>query len=545
MFNFQYTELLYALGLLPVILIIFFYAKRHKKRSVAKIGDPELVKQLMSQYKAASFVTKFIFVFLAIGLLAVGLANPRQPSGGNDQSSRSGIDVMIALDVSRSMLAQDVKPTRLDRAKQLLSRLIDKLGNDRIGIVVFAGKAYLQMPLSGDHAAAKMYLSAATPESIPTQGTVIGDALKMCYASFDSKEKKYKAVVLISDGEDHDEGAIKIASDMADQGVVINSVGIGSKEGAPIIDETTGDYKKDAEGNTVISKLNEEELQSIAKKTNGIYQYFVSTDNALSNIVASFSNMPQRAVKDESLMSYQSFFQWFIGLALLFLLIELFISETRQTRVSKLRPAAVIIFLMFSSSLLAQDARKSVKEGNEAYKKNDFVSAKDSYRKALNADTANTAAQYNLGNAFYKSGKKDSALIAYERSVNQLKTPADKEKAYYNKGVVLQNDKKLEECIAAYKSALRIDPNDDDARQNLQKALKQQQQQQKQDDKKDNKKDQQDNNKQKQEPRPQPSKMSPKDAEEKLKALMQQEKNLQDKLHKVNAQSPNKPEKDW
>ncbi|WP_255156398.1 VWA domain-containing protein [Ferruginibacter sp. HRS2-29] len=522
------------------MLIVFLVAKNRKKKTITKIGEPLLVKQLLAQYRAASFFKKFIVLFVAMAALILALANPRSATG-NNLVDRNGIDVMIAIDVSKSMLAQDIKPTRLDRAKQLLGKLIDKLGNDRIGIVVFAGKAYLQMPLTGDHAAAKMYLSAASTESIPTQGTVIGDALKMCYASFNTKEKKYKAVILISDGEDHDEGAISTAKQMGSEGVVIYTIGIGSKEGAPIIDEATGAMKKDAEGNTVISKLNEEELQSIAQSGNGAYQFFGSTDNVVNNLAHQLASMDQRAVKDESLTNYQSYFQVLLAIALLLLVIELFISETKRNKLSRLKPAAVsFLFMLAGTAAMAQENNKTIKEGNEAYGKKDYSRAASSYEKVVKKDSNNLVAQYNLGSAYYKSGRKDSAIEAYDRSIRQSEKPVQKSNAYYNKGVVLQNDKKLAECIEAYKAALRLTPNDDDARQNLQKALqqqKQQQQQQKQEQKKEDKKDEK--------PKPQPSKMTPRDAEEKLKALQQQEKNLQDKLHKVNANAPNKPEKDW
>jgi Ca-activated chloride channel family protein len=170
---------------------MYLAARRKKKRTIKKIGDPELVEQLMGKYNNRGFFQKFLLAAFALTLLVLALANLRVPKG-SEKISRNGIDVMIAIDVSKSMLAQDIKPTRLDRAKQLLSRLIDKLANDRVGIVIFAGKAYLQMPLTGDHAAAKMYLSSAGTESVPTQGTVIGDALKMCYASFNTKEKNTK-----------------------------------------------------------------------------------------------------------------------------------------------------------------------------------------------------------------------------------------------------------------------------------------------------------------------------------------------------------------
>ncbi|MDB5201878.1 MAG: hypothetical protein JWQ27_1287 [Ferruginibacter sp.] len=547
---FQYVIFLSLLVLLPVMLLIFFYARNRKKKVIKMIGDESLVKQLMGQYNSASFLKKFIFLFLAMGILVLALANLRTPSGG-DKINRNGVDVMIALDVSKSMLAQDIKPNRLERAKQVLSRLIDRMSNDRIGIVVFAGKAYLQMPLSGDHAAAKMYLNAATPESIPTQGTVIGDALKMCYASFNSKEKKYKAVILISDGEDHDESALTTAEQMASEGVLINAIGIGSPQGAPIMDEATGDLKKDNEGNTVISRLNEEELKDIAAKGNGAYQLFVNTEDVVNNIAAELNTMDQRNIQDDSLMNYQSYFQYFLGAAFLLLLIELFLSETKKQQVvKKIKPAVAVLLMLLlpSAALFAQSEKEIIKQGNDAYAKKNYDGAQAAYGTVVKKNPANATAQYNLGNATYKGQKVDEAVVAYDNAIAQLKTPLEKSKAFYNKGVVLQNNNKIPECIDAYKNALKLNQNDEDARHNLQKALQQQKEKNQQDQKNKNKnkdQDQQKNKDQQDDPKPQPSRLTKKDAEEKLKALMQQEKNLQDKLHKVNAQSVNKPEKDW
>ncbi|MFT3979683.1 MAG: VWA domain-containing protein [Ferruginibacter sp.] len=550
MLQFQYILLLAALVLVPVVVILYLYARSKKKKAIKAIGDPQLVGLLMKQYNSKSFFRKFILATLALTAMIIALANLRSPTG-SEKVNRAGIDVMIALDVSKSMLAQDVSPSRLDRAKQMLSRLIDKLGNDRIGIVIFAGKAYLQMPLTGDLSAAKMYLSSADTESVPTQGTVIGDALKMCFASFDTKEKKYKAVVLISDGEDHDESANEVAKQMSSEGVVIYTVGIGSPGGSPLIDGSTGEMKKDAQGNTVISKLNEEELKSIAKNGNGGYMLYNNTESVASTIAGQLSTMDQRAVKDDSLTNYRSYYQWLLAFALLLLIGELFISEMKNTRHKKIvQPAAVLMLLLMlsASSAFAQSEKQDIKKGNDAYGKKDYAAAATEYNKVVKKNPDNATAQYNLGNALYKGDKKEEAVEAYDKSISKLNTPVEKSNAYYNKGVVLQNGNKLPECIDAYKQALKLDPNNEDARQNLQKALKKQQEQQQQQQKKDNKDQDKQQDKKKEEeqkPKPQPSRLNKKEAEERLKALMQKEKNLQDKLHKVSSNSPQNPEKDW
>lgn len=546
MFHFQHIEYLLALTVIPVLVLLYILVLHWKKKTIVKIGDERLVKEMIKNFSVQRFALKFVLIVTAFACGVVALANLRTPRG-SEKISRNGIDVMIALDVSKSMLAQDIKPTRLDRAKQLLGKLIDKLNNDRIGIVVFAGKAYLQMPLTGDHGAAKMYLSSATPDVVPTQGTVIGDALKMCYTSFNTKEKKYKAVIVISDGEDHDETATVMAGKMAAEGVMINTVGIGSAEGSVIIDAATNEAKKDNEGNIVITRLNEEELKGIAEKGNGIYQLYNNTDEVVAKLDTQLATMDQRTVTEDSLVNYQSFFQYFLLIGLLLLIAEFLIPERITPKPkSRLKQTLTIVLIFFTFTASAQDDKVIIKKGNDAYKKNEFEKAVAEYQKVITKKPANATAQYNMGNALYKSNKKNEAVEAYDNAAENSDSKDAKSKAYYNKGVVLQNDKKLPDCIVAYKNALKLDPQDEDARQNLQKAIQQLQQQQKKDQQKENQqKKQQQKKQEKNQPQPQQPKITKKDAEEKLKALLQQEKNLQDKLRKVNVAAPNKPEKDW
>lgn len=546
-----------------MLLVLYYLLLNWKKKTIKKIGDENLVKQLIANHAPRRHAIKFVLILVAITSCVFALANLRTPKGV-EKVNRNGIDVMIAIDVSKSMLAQDIKPNRLERAKQALSKLIDRLSNDRVGIVVFAGRAYLQMPLTGDHSAAKMYLNSASTEVVPTQGTVIADALKMCFASFNSKEKKYKAVVLISDGEDHDDNALKVAGEMADEGIVINTVGIGSPQGSTIIDELTNMEKQDAEGNTVITRLNEEELIKIAEKGNGVYQLFTNTDALVTRLDAQLGSMDQRTVTEDSLVSYKNFFPYFLILALLLLVAELFISERKKLVVNKpvykkknMLAALTTICWLLPAGLMAQNEKALIKKGNDAYEKKEYDKAIANYKQATTKSTTNATAQFNLGNALYKNNKADEAVQAYDQSLANAASKEDKSRSFYNKGVVLHNNKKLPECIEAYKNALKLNPGDDDARQNLQKALQQQKEQQqkqdkdkqddkkKKDDKKDDKKDKPKDEEKKDEPKQQQSKLTKQDAEEKLKALLQQEKNLQDRLRKVNAATSAKPEKDW
>ena len=328
-FRFEHIQFLVGLAALPLLLLLFIWVIRWKKKVQKKIGDPGLVAALVKNYSPVKYAVKFILVMAAFALIVIAAANLQKP-GVTDTVNRKGVDVMVALDVSNSMLAEDIKPNRLERAKQLVIKLMDKMDNDRIGLVLFAGRAYMQMPLTTDHGAAKMYIQNAGPDAVPTQGTVIGEALKIASSGFNSKERKYKAIVLISDGEDHDPEALQLAKSLAQSGVMINTIGIGSPEGAPIIDYSTNEARKDAQGNTIITKLNEAELQQLSQSTNGVYLRLDDADDAAAKINAQLATIEQKATGDKSFTDYKSYFQWFLAAALLFLLIETFIPERKM-----------------------------------------------------------------------------------------------------------------------------------------------------------------------------------------------------------------------
>jgi len=337
-FRFQHIEYLFGLVALPLLAAIFFLLLRWKKKAVIRMGDPLLIKQLVSNFSSFWFLVKFILLLLCFTAVVLAACNLQKP-GTTENVNRQGVDVMLVLDVSKSMLARDIKPSRLDRAKLLLTRLSDKLENDRLGLILFAGRAYLQMPLTTDHGAAKMYIQDAGPDVVPTQGTVIGDALKMANTSFNSKDRKYKAIVLLSDGEDHDPQALELAKQLAGSGVMINTVGIGSPDGSPIVDPLTNEIKKDEQGLTVISKLNEAELQQLADATNGKYIRLDNMEDALITLTQTLDSIEKKSLNDEEFVDFKSYFQWFIGIALVLLLAEYFLPE-RKMRLRK--PKSII-----------------------------------------------------------------------------------------------------------------------------------------------------------------------------------------------------------
>jgi len=329
--RFQYKEFIWLFAVLIVITGLFILLLQWKKNVKKRTGDERLIDRLLGNYSPALFLVKFILIGAAFALGVLAAMNPRFP-GGSDTTQRKGIDVAIALDVSKSMLATDLAPSRLERAKQFISKLMNAMPDDRIALILFAGKAYMQMPLTVDHGAAQLFVSAAAPEAIPQQGTVISDAMEMSAKVFDSREKRFKAIVLISDGEDHDENVKSTAGDLAEKGVMINTVGIGSAEGSPIPDPLTGENKKDAGGNIVISKLNEEILQSIASKTNGIYVHLQNTDEAVSALQGQLSQIDRKAFGDVSMMNFKNFFGWLSAGMLILLIIESFTRESRRRK---------------------------------------------------------------------------------------------------------------------------------------------------------------------------------------------------------------------
>jgi Ca-activated chloride channel family protein len=591
MFRIEHIEYLIGLAGLPVLIILLWLLLRWKKKTVRRIGDPDLVGLLIENFSPGRFLVKAGLVILAFVIIVLGASNLQKP-GSMENVQRKGVDVMLVLDVSKSMQARDIKPSRLERAKQFLLRLTDQLENDRIGLILFAGRPYLQMPLTSDHGAARMYIQDASPDVVPTQGTVIAEALAMANTVFNSKERKYKSIVLISDGEDHDPDALKVAKQLAADGVMINTVGIGSPDGSPIEDPTTGELKKDQEGHTVMSKLNEAELQGLSDATNGRYLRLDNLDDALITMTQQLDNAEKKSMNDAEFIDYKSYFQWFLGAAFWLLLAEFLLSERRRkkedgaaakaarkaaaksareasSQPTGVQPAgaqpAALLFVTLSMlaafSASAQTGDNLIRSGNRYYKKKQLDKSLQQYQAAVKKAPDNPTANYNLGNAQFRKNDYDAAGRSYDASVAHSSTDKSmQEKGFYNKGVAMMKQKKLQESIDAWKSALKLDATDADARENLEKALMEQKKQQSQQqqnqknqqkdkkDKKDEKKNQDQQNQQQQQqqqPKPQPSRLNKQQVEQLLKALQQRENDLQNKMNQNKVKTPNQPDKDW
>lgn len=333
MLRFQHPDFFWLLPLALLLAGLFFVQLKMREKTIRRIGDAHLVNALIPGYSKVLSVLKFSFLLMALVIGVIGLAN-LQAGSRSEKVERKGIDVMIALDVSKSMLAQDLKPNRLEKAKQLIARLTEKLSNDRIGLITFAGRAYVSVPLTVDLTALKMNLSSASPAMVPTQGTVIGEAVSMARQSFNTKETKYKSIILISDGEDHDEGAADEVKKAVSEGIMINTIGIGSPEGSVIFDPETNSNKRDQEGNEVISKLNEKELQDIASAGQGVYLRLGNTDAAADAIAKQISSTEQKNFGDSMFTDYNSYFQYFLFASLLLMLIEFFIPQRKKLQIA-------------------------------------------------------------------------------------------------------------------------------------------------------------------------------------------------------------------
>jgi len=329
MLSFQHSEYFLGLLLLVPLAFIFNAVLRWKRKVKAALGDAALVDSLTKQYSAKRYAIKFIAVLAALALAVIAATNPRTPTK-NGKERKAGIDVMVALDVSKSMWAQDAKPTRLDKAKSFINALVTRLGDNRVGLVIFAGRAYLQMPLTTDAAAASIFIANATPDAVPVQGTEIGEALQLCSNSLNTKEKKYKAVVLISDGEDHDPKSEKVLQQLYDDGVVVHTIGVGSPDGSGIIEPSTNAYKRDNNGQTVLSKLNEPELRAIAQKTAGEYHHLDDVPATVDAVMQSLDSMEKKAIDaGQGERQFNSYYIFFLLPALLLLIGEIFIPERK------------------------------------------------------------------------------------------------------------------------------------------------------------------------------------------------------------------------
>ena len=566
MFRFESPIYLYLLVLIPLLALIRYLSYRNQKKRLRKFGEPSLLKALMPDVSRFRPSVKFWILQGALALLIVMLARPQMGTKINHEK-RVGIETIIAMDISNSMRAEDIVPSRLDRSKMMVENLVDHFTNDKIGLIVFAGDAFVQLPITSDYVSAKMFLSSIDPSMMASQGTDIARAIEMASHSFTQEEGIGKAIVVITDGEDHEGGAVEAAEAAKKNGMRVYVLGVGSTQGAPIPVPGTGNYMQDNTGNTVMSALNEDMCKQVAQAGGGAYIHVENNSAAQEQLD---NELDKLAKKETSTAVYSEFdeqFQAFGVLALLLLILEICIFDRRNPLLKHVslfgkRKVAVMLLFLTVLSVTAQTDRQYIRQGNKQFRMGDYPNAEVSYRKAIEQNPKNPQASFNLGNALMAQ-KKDSAAVTQFENASRLETnPLRKAQSFHNIGVICQTHKMYGEAIEAYKNALRLNPNDDETRYNLVlcKHQKQKQDQQKQnqgqnndDQKKDDQKkddqqkdqnsDKQDDKKQQEQQKPQ---MSKDNAEQLLNAAIQNEKQTQDKLKKAQQQPQRRAnQKNW
>jgi len=334
MFRFEHSAYLYLLLVVPVMLGIFIYYMRSKKSALKRFGNMSLLRALMPDVALKKQYLKCWILLLCATLFVLVIAGP-QFGTKLEIVKKQGIEVIVCLDVSNSMLATDIQPTRLDKAKQLLSRLVDNLTNDKIGLIVFAGDAFIQLPITSDYVSAKMFLSSINPSMVPTQGTAIGAAINLAIRSFTPSESSEKTIVLITDGENHEDDAIGAAQEAVKKGITVNVLGVGSAEGAPI--PIKNGYMKDKDGNMVMSALNESMCKEIAVAGKGMYAQTDNSNNALKALQKELDKKNKSEVESRVYSSYDEKYAIPAWALLFFLVVEFFILDRKNKILSKIK----------------------------------------------------------------------------------------------------------------------------------------------------------------------------------------------------------------
>lgn len=555
---FEDPAYLWLLLLIPLLAALWLLMRLRQKHKLRKFGDPELVRQLMPDVSRWRAAAKYGLLLGSLTLLIVAFARPHWGSGTKTEK-RKGIETIIAMDISNSMLAKDVTPSRLDRSKMMVENLVDKFSNDKIGLIVFAGDAFVQLPMTSDYVSAKMFLSSIDPSMIGTQGTDIATAIDMAIHSFSQDDQVGKAIIVITDGEDHEGGAVEAAADAKSRGMRVYVLGVGSPNGSPIPDPSTGKFMLDETGNTVMSALNEDMCRQIAEAGGGAYIHVENGYAAQEQLNDELDKLSKKEITAEVYNSYDEYFIWFALVALVLLILEVLLLERknpllRNVHLFRSRKATMLLVLaLLSLNAVAQVDRQYVRRGNRLFRSGQFADAEVQYRKAVEANANNSQAVYNLGNALMAQKKDSAAVEQFQAAARMEKDPKRKYLSFHNIGVICQNRQMLKEAIEAYKEALRLNPHDNETRYNLELCKRQLKNQPPQnggggnDDQKDDKKDKQnqqqqqqqqqkdekEQKEQKEQPKPQ---MSKENAEQLLNAALQQERQTQRRIQEQQQQ---------
>lgn len=476
--NFARIEMLFLIWAVPLLLLIFVYGMKRRRKILSRFVSAQGLKALVPTASSARRKIKAGLMLCSLFFLALALSGPRYGYKWLE-IERKGIDIVLALDCSKSMLASDIKPSRLDRAKREVYDLLTMLKGDRVGLVAFAGTAFLQCPLTLDYEAFDLFLNVLSPDFLPIGGTDITEAINISIDGFDKKSNAEKAVILITDGENTGEGdPIKAAEKAKESGVKLFCIGVGSEGGVPVPEEQGG-FKKDASGKIILTKLDEETLKKMAVITGGTYVRSVAGDMDLDVIYTREIRGKMEASELESgrKQIWEDRYQWFLALGVLALIAELFLPSTKKTL------SAIVLLCLIVSSSPAVHA-SPLKEGLDAYNKEDYEKALKLFIDAQLENPDKPEVLYNVGNAYYKTGDFDAAASNFKEAM-KTEDKRLKQKAVYNLGNANYRKEKFEDAVKNYEEAVKLDPNDSQAKQNLEfvkkvMEMKKQQQEQKQ-----------------------------------------------------------------
>jgi len=336
MVEFAHPERLFLLTAILIFISVFIFARHLRTKALSKYGDKNLIIKLMPDVSNVRPILKFVFLMLALFFLIFAWARPRIPAK-LESEQQEGVELIIALDVSNSMLAEDIKPTRLEKAKLAIGKLLNNLEHDKIGLLVFAGKAYVQVPITADYSAALMFLSATTTNIAPVPGTNIGSAIDLAIKSFSPLSSAGKAIIIITDGEDHEEAAIEAAQRAAQEGIVVHTIGMGSPQGSTLpVEKGSTEFRRDRNGNIILSKLNEVLLQQVAAAGGGVYVRATNSQIGLDLIYEEINKM-QKEEYEAKYSDYDELFQYFIAFALFFIVLDILVLEKRNKYLKNLK----------------------------------------------------------------------------------------------------------------------------------------------------------------------------------------------------------------
>jgi Ca-activated chloride channel family protein len=570
MLRFSHPEYLWFLLLVPIGAIGFYFFNRWQQQKLNTFVSKTIFPLLAPEFSKGKRYLKQTLLLLTLACLILTVANPLVGTR-LEEVKREGIDLFVTLDVSLSMKAEDIRPNRLEKAKRDVSELLKKLSGDRVGLIVFAGDAFVQFPLTSDYTAADLFLSAIDVDAVPVPGTQIGQAIELALSSFIKESPAQKAIIVVSDGENTEGDFMSAAEDAKRAGVRIYSVGMGTLEGGPIplydANGNRADYKRDRKGSIVLSKLDETALRRIAEATGGRYYRATSAGNEIEDIFKEINSLQKAEFGTKQVAGFESRYQYPLACAIFFLLIELMVSERRSkllNRIKRLLPGVVSLLLIFVCTASGQTVRSLVKEGNRAYKEKRYTDAEVAYKKALEKNPKSDAALYDAGNAYYKEQRYDEALQHYAQAEQLMTSNDQRADAWYNIGNTLYQGNKYQEAVKAYQQSLRYRPGDQEALYNLQMALEklkqqkndqqnkqQKNQQQNQQQQNKNQQNQQQNQQQKQQQQQQQQpqlsqkqQMPKEEAERILEAIKNNEKEIQKNLRKREGARV-RVEKDW